>query len=129
MEAFELAQQLGLRDFIHRHRDGLHHKVGPSVSGGLPVSVARTISLVAGLVTRPDVILFDEANAGLDWEADQALTNWLAAEKARRIIVLVSHRPSYLNLADKVYALRNGQLFAEGREPVLNLGRNATRVA
>jgi ATP-binding cassette subfamily C protein LapB len=62
------------------------------------------------LVNRPRVLLFDEANASMDSRGDTILHSVLKGLKGRCTLVLVSHRPSTLKLADHIYDLVDGRL-------------------
>lgn len=108
--AFRMAEQLGIKDFISRHSDGLSMRVAARAATSLPKSVHDGILLISGLVRDPDVILFDEANAGLDRETDQRMIEILRARIPDAITVLVTHRPSYKALANRNFVLRDGVL-------------------
>ena len=97
--AIELAQQIGIERSISQSPDGYAMRVGTGAKALLPKSLADAILIVNGLVTEPDVILFDEANAALDRETDQNLRAMLEKESSNRITILVSSRPSYLKMA------------------------------
>ena len=97
--AVELAQQIGIEKAISQSPDGFALRVGPGAKALLPKSLSDAALIVSGLVTDPDVILFDEANAALDREIDQGLLAILEAGRFDRITVLVSNRPSYLKTA------------------------------
>ena len=77
--------------------------VGPDAKAGLPKSLADAITIVGGLVSEPDVVLFDEANGALDREADAKLLEYLQATKQDRIMIIVSNRPSYLKMATRTF--------------------------
>ena len=108
--ALALARDLGIDRFIAQHPDGLGLKLSARGGGALPKSVHDAALLVAGLADRPDVILFDEANIGLDHRADAALRGLLARLKPEVILVLVTYRPSLQALADRRYRLEEGVL-------------------
>jgi ATP-binding cassette subfamily C protein LapB len=109
-EAIALSKQLGLHDFIMRHPEGYELKLGPEVGATLPRSVHDAAILVSGLVRRPDVILFDEANLSLDTPTDAALRCELEWRKPDTILVLVTYRPSLRSLADRHFRLAEGRL-------------------
>ncbi len=113
--AFNLAHELGIADFIAQHPEGLAMPVASRASNSLPKSIHDGIILVSGLINAPDVILFDEANAGLDRHVDQRLVKFLDRAKARSIIVMVTHRPSYLKLANRTFSFDNHQIVATDR--------------
>jgi ATP-binding cassette subfamily C protein LapB len=99
--AIVLAQKLGIESSISQSPDGFEMTVGADATAQLPKSLADAVLIVGGLVTDPDVILFDEANASLDRDIDSALLALLDASKSGRITVLVSNRPSFLRTASR----------------------------
>ena len=77
-----------------------------------------TITLLDDGISREhSMILFDEANSSLDRESDEKLKEVLAMYCGNAAMVLISHRPSFLKLADRVYVLRDRTLNfqAEGK--------------
>ncbi len=59
------------------------------------------------LVEDPKLILFDEANTYLDQESDTRLLELLRNYRGKCALVIVSHRPSFLDLADTTYVIRD----------------------
>ncbi len=107
--ALELARALGLDDYIATLPQGLDTLIGGSDTL-VPSGVAKRIAIVRALAADPAVILFDNAHTGFDQESDNRLRDYLASLKGKRTIVLVTQRPSYLSLCDKLYGLRKGTL-------------------
>lgn len=79
------------------------------VSGGQ----AQRISLARALLSGRSVLLLDEPTSHVDIESEAAIINAIAALPRDRTIVLITHRPSLLRLADAVYALSDGRLKKE----------------
>jgi ATP-binding cassette subfamily C protein LapB len=111
--AFSLAAELGIKDFILRHADGLEMRVAARTETSLPKSIHDGILLISGLARAPDVILFDEANAGLDRNTDLRMIEVLRRRLPDTILVLVTHRPSYKALANRLFTLQGGRLLEE----------------
>lgn len=109
-EAIQLSQNLGLDKHVAIMRHGYETMVGEGVGQILPAGVIQLIAIVRALVSNPSVILFDEANMGLDMEGDKRLRAYFAEQKGKRTLILVTHRPSLMSLADKVYTLVDGNL-------------------
>jgi ABC-type protease/lipase transport system fused ATPase/permease subunit len=102
------AKRAGVHDAILRLPQGYATKIGDAgslLSGG----EKQRLALARALYGDPRVLLFDEPNANLDTEGEQALLRALAAAKeAGRTLVVVTHRPSLLKVADLVLVLREG---------------------
>ena len=60
------------------------------------------------------ILLLDEPGASLDWESDTVLIEQLLKVRGERTIILVSHRPSHIRLADKAIVLNGGMMRFEG---------------
>ncbi|WP_300031870.1 ABC transporter transmembrane domain-containing protein [uncultured Roseobacter sp.] len=102
--ALTLARELGLQKVMRQNPMGLQARVGPE-DDGLPQSAKRITANIAGLATKPDVIVFLAANSGLDQETDQQLLNWLKRHAAEHILILATNRPSYAALATQTLDL------------------------
>ena len=113
--ALEIAELLGLDEIVNRMPFGFETRVGASASDILARSVKQRIIIARALLNRPRVLLFDEANASMDSRGDTILHSVLKGLKGQCTLVLVSHRPSTLELADHVYDLVDGRLVH--REP------------
>ena len=108
--AMELAAKLGLDEVLARMPQGLETRVGNTTSETLPRGVRQSIGIVRSLVTRPKIILFDEANTSLDVRTDERVKALLEELHVTRTMVLITHRPSLIKMADRVYDLQNGAL-------------------
>ena len=106
--ALALCRALGLEQYVANLSNGLETQL--SGAGDAPLGVAQRISIIRALAQNPRVILFDNANAALDHEADRLMLNFFAHRKGRRTVVFVTDRPSYLRLCDQVYEIADGTL-------------------
>jgi len=109
-EALKLAQKLGLDRIVAGMKLGYETPLGEGVGHTLPAGVRQIITIIRALVRKPSVILFDEANISLDLHGDQLLRDYFAELKGKCTMVLVTHRPSLIALADRVYSLIDGCL-------------------
>ncbi len=109
-DALDAARSLGLDETIHRLPEGYETKVGDGAEDDLPAGTKQGIAMARVLAGNPRVILFDEANNAFDRKADLDLKHALEKLKGKATMVLVSHRPSILALADRIYDLRDCRL-------------------
>lgn len=116
--ALALASELGLDSVVAGMKLGYETRLGENASETLAMGARQLITIVRALCRDPEVILFDEANIALDMEGDRILRQYLEGAKGHCTLVLVTHRPSYLPLADQVYHLFDGQL-RQGPSPRL----------
>lgn len=110
-EALRLSRRLGLDQIVSGMKLGYETSLAEGVADIIPAGVRQIITVIRALVRKPSVILFDETNVSLDMRLDQLLRDYLAELKGSCTILLVTHRPSYLSIADKKYSLVEGRLY------------------
>lgn len=83
-------------------------RVGDSRSNRVSSSLVQGISLARAYLRRSPVLLLDEPMTGMDVEGDRRFKEFIAAVKGRTTVLMVTHRPSHLGLADVVMVLDKG---------------------
>jgi len=109
-DALEVGGMLNLDTILARMPEGYETRIGDGSQNKIPSGIAQRITIARALASKPDVILFDEANSGLDNKSDEDLIRLMTRLKGKSTIILVSYRPSLLKLADKVFDLKDGRL-------------------
>lgn len=112
-QAKKIATQLGLADIIQSMPEGYDTMLGEQVSDTLSRGIKQRIVIARELIGNPSIVLFDEANTAIDIRGDEFLKSTLTAMKGKRTLVLISYRPSILQLADKTYTLEKGKISTE----------------
>jgi branched-chain amino acid transport system ATP-binding protein len=77
----------------------------------------RTVEIAAAVASGPDLLLLDEASAGLGPEESQALGDRFLAlrgELGLTLVVIEHHVPLIARVCDYCYCLESGALIAEG---------------
>jgi ATP-binding cassette, subfamily C, bacterial LapB len=108
--AVETAALLGLDEVVATMAMGFDSPVGDGAYDSLPRGIKQRIAIARALVNNPRIVLFDEANTAVDSAGDNFLRVWLERAKGKRTLVLVTHRPSLVKLADRVFNLEQGRL-------------------
>ncbi|WOI57705.1 ABC transporter transmembrane domain-containing protein [Palleronia sp. LCG004] len=116
-EAFALARRLGIDEFISGLPDGFYTDVSVQNAARLPKAVHDCVLAIGTLVSKPDVILYDEMSFGLDHRLKSSLLELLAEMRSELILVVVSYNPFAQPLADRRYRLRDGKLIEESALP------------
>ncbi len=82
-----------------------------SLSGrGIPASTAQRICIARALATKPSVLILDEANTSLDMPSEKEFAAALRQLHGQTTIIIATHRPSLIRLADQSYEVANGSL-------------------
>ena len=109
----------GVDNLIRNHPQGLDMQIGEAgyqLSGGQ----RQIVSLARALLSDISIILLDEPTSSLDMNSEKILLQNLKSEFQNKIIVIATHRPGPLEIADRLIVLDNGKLAANGlKESVL----------
>lgn len=109
-KAMNLSKKLGLDEEIKRLPEGYGTHIGDGAGGVLPAGFAQRITIVRAMVDDPKIVLFDNANDGLDSNTDKILLDYLTSLRGKATVILVSARPSWLRVADIRYAMSHGDV-------------------
>ena len=72
------------------------------------------MSIARALYHEPDVLVFDEATSALDPGTEAALAQSFNALKRRTTLVVIAHRLSTVQRADRILVLHEGRIAAAG---------------
>lgn len=112
----ELAQALEIAQagFVYDLPDGLDTKIGEeglSLSGGQ----RQRIALARAVAAQPAVLVLDDPLSALDVDTEAMVEDALRTVLKATTALIVAHRPSTVQLADKVALLQDGKITAFGK--------------
>ncbi|BCZ17444.1 Multidrug resistance protein MsbA [Helicobacter sp. NHP19-003] len=79
---------------------------GANLSGGQ----RQRISIARALYKEASVLIFDEATSALDRDTEENIKQTIYSLKENRLIIIISHNPNSLEMADCIYHLEGGKL-------------------
>jgi ATP-binding cassette subfamily C protein LapB len=100
-------------DFISQFPTGYDLKLadrGDGLSGGQRQSIA----MARALAGRPPILIFDEPTSSVDTDTEAKLIANLKSEFEGRTLILITHRPSLLQLVNRVILLARGRVIMDG---------------
>lgn len=114
------ADAAGLHQMILRFPKGYDTPMGEA-GGLLSGGQRQRIGLARAMYGDPELVVLDEPNANLDDEGEAALVRAVQGMKAKgKTVVLISHRPGIVGVADRLLILHQGTVQASGpRDGVL----------
>ena len=114
------AEAAGLHGMILRFPKGYDTPMGEA-GGLLSGGQRQRVGLARALYGEPALVVLDEPNANLDDEGEAALVRAVQGLKEKgKTVVLISHRPGVVGVADRLLILHEGGVQASGpRDGVL----------
>ena len=96
-------------EFVELLPEGIHQKIGES---GLGFSEGQNqrLAIARALMCRTPILLLDEATSALDVATERRVLASLMKGWRQRTCILTTHRPSVLNMCDRVYRIANKEI-------------------
>tara|TARA_R110001606_G_scaffold55599_1_gene135313 strand:+ start:15491 stop:17257 length:1767 start_codon:yes stop_codon:yes gene_type:complete len=107
------AKQIGIHDFIMTLPDGYHYNVkerGAMLSSGQ----RQLIAFLRAYVSKPSVLILDEATSSVDAQAEQMIQYATDTITKERTSIVIAHRLATIKQADKIIVMDKGLIVEEG---------------
>ncbi|WP_281650811.1 ABC transporter ATP-binding protein [Helicobacter bilis] len=96
-------------EFVSQLDDGIEtilDEFGTNLSGGQ----RQRIAIARAIYKNPDILILDEATSALDEETEESIKDALATLQKDKILIVVAHRPSTIELAQRVVQMSEGKI-------------------
>lgn len=103
----------GIIGFVNQHPKGFDMLIGErgeSLSGGQRQGVA----IARAVINNPPILLLDEPTSSMDSSSEDDIKRRLTEFAQDKTVVLISHRTSLLDLADRIIVMDGGRIMADG---------------
>jgi len=101
---------LGIDDAVALLPAGYDTQLTDNVTDPIPPGLKQRIAIARVLANKPRIILFDNADRGLDKNGYNLIFSVLGRLKARTVMIIISDDRNILRLADREFFLRQGRL-------------------
>ncbi|MGB5411787.1 MAG: lipid A export permease/ATP-binding protein MsbA [Woeseiaceae bacterium] len=121
-EIMEAAEAAHVREFTDEMPDGIDSKVGDRgmlLSGGQ----RQRIAIGRALLKDAPILILDEATSSLDAQSERKIQDALNVLMKGRTTLVIAHRLSTVENADRIIVLENGRIAESGSHAEL-LGKN-----
>lgn len=116
----------GMKQFAQTLPEGRETRLDSSFQRRMPDGLKQRLILARAYVKNAAIYLLDEPANNLDSAGDQALMKKINALRGKSTVVMVTHRPSHMRIADRVVYMERGIIVHDGKpEQVLPLILNA----
>ncbi len=112
-EIDEAVDVVGLRELVERLPDGLDtevHERGQTLSAG----ERQLLALARAFLARPRILVLDEATSSLDLKSEQIVERALDRVLEGRTALLIAHRLSTAERADRIVVVDHGHIVEQG---------------
>jgi len=108
-------EDAGVFDYADALPDGLETRLDNKFQKQMPDGLKQRLSLARTYVKNAPIYLMDEPGNNLDRQGDERLISHLKTMQGRSTVIIVTHRPSHMRLADRVIYLTDGTVVHDGK--------------
>jgi ATP-binding cassette subfamily B protein len=109
----EATTALGAHDFISAMPDGYQTDVA-NQGGRLSAGQRQLVAFARAFLADPAVLILDEATSSLDSPSERLVQHALRTVLAGRTAVIIAHRLSTVEIADRVLVMEHGRIVEDG---------------
>lgn len=106
IDALKKAQAYDFVSQLDDDIDTILDEFGTNLSGGQ----RQRIAIARAIYKNPDILILDEATSALDEETEESIKDALATLQKDKILIVVAHRPSTIELAQRVVQMSEGKI-------------------
>ncbi|MEU6235025.1 ABC transporter ATP-binding protein [Kitasatospora sp. NPDC047058] len=112
-EVEQAARDIGAYEFIAALPDGFDTDVRKR-GGRISAGQRQLVAFARALLADPAVLILDEATSSLDVPGEQAVQRAMRTVLAGRTAVIIAHRLSTVEIADRVLVMDQGRIVEDG---------------
>lgn len=111
-------KRVGIHDFIMRLPNGYNTKLDKDAIN-ISLGQKQLIALARTLLSKAEILLFDEVTASLDEKSSQKIMSILKDLKKDHTVIMITHKPNLMKKADTILVIDKGKVEAIGKHKYL----------
>ncbi len=104
-------------EFVRKLPQGLDTKLKEG-GGSLSSGQVQRLSIARALLADAPVLLLDEATSALDVATERKVLRNVLQAQAHKTVIVTTHRPSVLNICNRVYQIANRRICTLTQEEI-----------
>ncbi len=123
-ELTEAAQLVSVHNAILELPEGYETRLNERRVIELPEGFKQKLAIARAIIRKPPILLLDEPGQMLDEDGDQALMHLIEQSREWSTVIVVTHRPSHIRLADRLALISDGkvQYFGSTEDALKRMG-------
>lgn len=107
-------------DFVDELEDGIETLVGER-GVGISEGQAQRIAIARSFLRERPILILDEATSALDPETEVSVLKSIRSLENKPTCIIITHRPSALNICNRIIKLQKGHINEVSRESILEV--------
>ena len=107
-------------DFVNELEDGLDTMIGEK-GVGISEGQAQRIAIARSFLRERPILILDEATSALDPETEVSVLKAVRSLPSKPTCIIITHRPSALNICNRIMKLEKGHLREVTRDSILEV--------
>lgn len=100
-------------DELFKERDGLDTVIAEK-AGNLSGGQAQRLALARALLSKSEVMIFDEVTSNIDAESEEMIMEVIKSLAGKRTVIMISHRLYNVMESDNIYMMNKGEITESG---------------
>lgn len=107
-------------DFVEKLPNGIESELQER-GGGLSEGQAQRLSIARAILRKSPLLLLDEATSALDVATERRVLKNIMTDDYPRTCIVTTHRPTVLNLCNRVYSIRDKKCVVMSEEEITEM--------
>lgn len=110
----EACKICGIHDFIMSLKDGYNTKMVKDAEN-ISTGQKQLIALARTLLSKSEVLLFDEVTSSLDVETSEQVVKIFQNLRKNHTVLMITHKPELMAIADDIIVIDKGKMVGRGK--------------